>query len=280
MSAGDPAPVRYRAIWISDFHLGTKTCRADCLLDFIRHHDAEMLYLVGDAVDGWSLKRSWYWDQTCNDILQKLLRKARKGTRVTYIPGNHDAFARSYTGMSFGGIAVKQQAVHVTADKRKLLVMHGDEFDSVVRHSRWLATIGSVLYEFTIHLNRWFNKVRASFGRPYWSLSAYLKHKVKNAVMVMDNFEHALVAEAKRRDVDGVVCGHIHRASIRRVDGIDYYNCGDWVESCTALVEHVDGSMELIHWPQPVGSALSGRPHQSPSPALVPAREETAAVSE
>jgi UDP-2,3-diacylglucosamine pyrophosphatase LpxH len=270
MTTQDGSARAYRTIWISDFHLGTKTCRADCLLDFIRRHESEYLYLVGDVVDGWKLKRSWFWDQTHNDVIQKLLRKARKGTKVTYIPGNHDAFARSYAGLSFGGVAVRQQAVHLTADRRRLLVMHGDEFDCCVMHAPWLARLGSVLYEFTIRLNHWFNRIRALAGRPYWSLSAYLKHRVKKALMVMDNFEHALVAEAQRRGACGVVCGHIHRAAIRRVDGIDYYNTGDWVESCTALVEHFDGSMEIVTWSHsPSAAAVAGR--ELPLPDALPA---------
>jgi UDP-2,3-diacylglucosamine pyrophosphatase LpxH len=239
----------FRTIWISDFHLGTRTCRPHSLLDFLKRHESEYLYLVGDVVDGWQLKKTWYWEQSHNDVIQKLLRKARKGTRVMYIPGNHDAFARGYVGLRFGGISVQQQAIHTTVDGRRLLVLHGDEFDSVVTHSRWLASLGSSAYVFTIHLNHWFNIVRRRMGYPYWSLSAYLKHKVKNAVSVMDNFEHAVAAEARKAKADGVVCGHIHRAAIRVLDGITYYNCGDWVESCTALVEHFDGSMEIVEWP-------------------------------
>ena len=238
----------YRSIFISDFHLGTKTCRAHDLLDFLRHHDAQFIYLVGDIVDGWQLKKTWYWSQEHNDVIQKLLRKSRKGAMVRYIPGNHDAFARQYVGHHFGGIDVTESAIHMTADGRTLLVVHGDTFDAVVTQSKWLASLGSSAYEFAIRLNYVFNAVRRLFGYSYWSLSAWLKHKVKNAFTYIDAFERTLAAEAKRHQADGVVCGHIHRASIRDCDGVVYYNTGDWVESCTALVEHHDGRMELLTW--------------------------------
>lgn len=238
----------YRTIWISDIHLGTPACQAERLLDFLKHHDSQYLYLVGDVFDGWRLKRGWFWKQSYNDVIQKILRRARKGCKITYIPGNHDSFARDYDSLQLGGIVIRKQAEHTTVDGRKLLVLHGDEFDGVVTTARWLAHIGSVMYDFTIVLNRGFNRIRALFGRPYWSLSAWLKHKVKNAVMFIDRFEDSVALEAKRHGADGVVCGHIHRAAIRDFGGVTYYNTGDWVESCTALVEHVDGSMEIITW--------------------------------
>lgn len=241
-------PHIYRSIFISDFHLGTKTCRAHDLLDFLRHHDAQFIYLVGDIIDGWQLKKTWHWSQEHNDVIQKLLRKARKGAIITYLPGNHDAFARQYIGHSFGGIAVEDSALHLTADGRSLLVLHGDTFDAVVTQSKWLASLGSTAYEFAIRLNYVFNKVRRLFGYPYWSMSAWLKHKVKNAFTYIDAFEHTLAGEARRHGADGVVCGHIHRASIRECEDVTYYNTGDWVESCTALVEHDDGRMELVNW--------------------------------
>lgn len=238
----------FRSIFISDFHLGTRTCRAHDLLDFLKHHDAQFIYLVGDIVDGWQLKRSWYWSQNHNDVIQKLLRKARKGAIVTYIPGNHDGFARGYIGHHFGGIAVVEDALHLTADGRTLLVLHGDKFDGVITQSPWLAHLGSAAYEVAIGLNYVFNRIRRRLGFPYWSLSAWLKHKVKNAFTYIDAFERTLAGEARRHKADGVVCGHIHRASIRDCEGVTYYNTGDWVESCTALVEHHDGRMELINW--------------------------------
>ncbi len=239
----------FRTIWISDIHLGTPACQAERLLDFLKHHDSEYLYLVGDVFDGWRLKRGWFWKQSYNDVIQKILRRARKGCRITYIPGNHDSFVRDYDGLQLGGITIRRRTEHTTVDGRRLLVLHGDEFDGVVTTARWLAHLGSVMYDFTIWLNHGFNRVRRLFGKPYWSLSAWLKHQVKNAVMFIDCFEDVLACEARERGADGIVCGHIHRATIRNLGDVTYYNTGDWVESCTALVEHVDGSMEIISWP-------------------------------
>lgn len=245
-----PEARHYRAIWISDIHLGTPACQAERLLDFLKHHDSQYLYLVGDVFDGWRLKRGWFWKQSYNDVIQKILRRARKGCRITYIPGNHDSFARDYDGLHLGGIEIAKRTEHQTVDGRRLVVMHGDEFDGVVTTAPWLARLGSVMYDFTIVLNRGFNRVRRWFGKPYWSLSAWLKHQVKNAVMFIDRFEEAVAHEAKKHGAAGIVCGHIHRAAIREMGGVTYYNTGDWVESCTALVEHVDGSMEIITWPE------------------------------
>lgn len=248
MTESKQEPTRYRTIWISDLHLGTRGCKADCLLDFLKHHEADFLYIVGDFFDGWALKKSWYWDQKHNDVVQKILRKVRKGTHTVYIPGNHDEFARAYTGFTFGGITVLRDAIHTTADGRKLLVLHGDEFDGVVRYARWLAVLGSAAYDAALVINTWFNAVRRMFGRPYWSLSAYLKHKVKNAVQFIYDFEKTVADEARKREVDGVVCGHIHRAEMREFEGVLYCNDGDWVESCTALIEQMDGKLEIVHW--------------------------------
>lgn len=239
---------RYRAIWISDVHLGTRGCKAEFLLDFLKHTDSDYLYLVGDIIDCWRLRRSWYWAQSHNDVVQKLLRKARKGTRVVYVPGNHDEPLRAYTEMQFGGVTVLVEAIHETADGRRLLVLHGDEFDGIVKYARWLALLGDRAYNLMIFVNHWFNRARRRLGYPYWSLSAYLKLKVKNAVDYINEFEEAVAAEARRRGVDGVVCGHIHKAEIRRVGDILYCNDGDWVESCTALVEHGDGRLEIVDW--------------------------------
>lgn len=241
-------PRRYRAIWISDIHLGTRGCQSDFLLDFLRNTESEYLYLVGDIIDGWSLRRSWFWDQKHNDVIQKLLRKARKGTRVIYIPGNHDEFAREYLGMMFGGIAIEEHAVHTLLDGRRLLVTHGDEFDNVVRYAKWLAVLGDLAYQAVLSLNHWFNRVRRRMGYPYWSLSAYLKHRVKNAVQFIEDYESMVVREAALYRVDGVVCGHIHKAELREIDGLLYCNDGDWVESCTALVETLEGELEILHW--------------------------------
>lgn len=251
-----PATGRYRAIWISDTHLGTRGCKADFLLDFLRHNDSDYLYLVGDIVDGWQLKRSWFWPQSHNDILQKVLRKARKGTQVIYVPGNHDEFARQYVDATFGGIKVAPWVIHTTADHRRLLVLHGDQFDGIVACARWLALLGDQAYKAVLVINHWFNYFRRRFGYPYWSLSAYLKHKVKNALQYIDDFENAVAQEAAHRSAHGVVCGHIHKAEIRRIGDILYCNDGDWVESCTALVEKNDGKLEIIHW----GHVLAEQP--------------------
>jgi UDP-2,3-diacylglucosamine pyrophosphatase LpxH len=240
------ATLRVRTVWISDLHLGTAGCQAPALLTFLREVECETLYLVGDIVDGWQLRRSWYWPQSHNDVVQKILRKARKGTRVVFVPGNHDEFARRYVGHSFGGVEVVDDCIHVTADGRRLWVTHGDLFDGVVQCARWLAHLGDAAYEFTLRANRWFNVARARMGLPYWSLSRYLKLKVKRAVSYVGDFEAAVAREARRRGAHGVVCGHIHHAEIRTIDGVLYCNDGDWVESLTALVERHDGRLELM----------------------------------
>ena len=240
--------LRFRSLWISDVHLGTPGCQAHALLDFLKRTECETLFLVGDIVDGWQLRRSWFWPQAHNDVVQKLLRKVRKGTRVIFVPGNHDEFARRYLGHRFGGIEVVQDWVHRTADGRLLWVTYGDLFDDVVQCATWLAHVGDQLYELTLRLNRHLNSLRARLGLPYWSLSGYLKQKVKRAVAYVGDFEAAVAKEARRRGVDGVVCGHIHRAELREIDGIVYANDGDWVESLTALAEYADGRLEIIDW--------------------------------
>ena len=239
---------RYRALFLSDLHLGTRGCQAELMLDFLRHHDAETIYLVGDIIDGWRLKSGWYWPQAHNDIIQKLLRKVRKGARMIYVPGNHDEFARDYLGMTFGGVEVVQDAIHTASDGRRYLVTHGDQFDIVVRHARWLAHFGDWAYETALFTNTYFNLIRRKLGFPYWSFSAWAKLKVKNAVNFIGAFEEALSQEALRRDVDGVICGHIHHAAIRQVNGVTYVNTGDFVESCTVVAEHDDGRLEVIRW--------------------------------
>lgn len=244
----EESPTRFRSVFISDLHLGTPGCQAEVLIDFLKHHPSDMLYLVGDIIDGWQLRRRWYWPQAHNDVVQKLLRCARKGCRVIYIPGNHDEFARQFLGQHFGGIEVMEETVHVTADGRRLWIIHGDYFDAVVQCAKWLAYVGDNLYEFSLRLNRHINSWRARLGLPYWSLSRYLKHRVKRALNFITAFEAAVAAEARRRGLDGVVCGHIHRAEIRMIDGVLYCNDGDWVESCSALVEHMDGRLEIVEW--------------------------------
>jgi UDP-2,3-diacylglucosamine pyrophosphatase LpxH len=241
-------PRRFRTLFLSDVHLGTKGCQAEQLLDFMRHHEADEIYFVGDIVDGWQLKSNWYWPQSHNDVVQKILRQARKGTRIVYVPGNHDEFLRDYYGTHFGGIEVVEDAVHHAANGRRYLVIHGDHFDLVVKHARWLALLGDHAYDAAIVLNRVFNSVRHHLGYPYWSMSQWLKLKVKNAVSYIGKYEQTLVDEAHRRGVDGVICGHIHHATIHDDFGVRYMNCGDWVESCTAIAEHADGRFEIITW--------------------------------
>ena len=246
---GGPQTHRYRSIFISDLHLGTPGCQAAALQSFLKHNPSDNLYLVGDIIDGWQLRRKWYWPQAHNDVVQKLLRRVRKGCRVVFVPGNHDEFARAFVDHSFGGIEVLEEAVHTTADGRRLWVVHGDYFDGVIQCAKWLAYVGDNLYEFTLRLNRHLNSLRVRMGLPYWSLSAYLKCKVKKAVGYINDFEVAVAQEARRRGYQGVVCGHIHRAEMRDIQGVLYCNDGDWVESCSALVEHFDGRLELVFWP-------------------------------
>ena len=238
--------LRVRTVWISDLHLGTPGCQALALLEFLRRVECDTLFLVGDIIDGWQLRRQWYWPQAHNDVVQKLLRKARKGTRVIFVPGNHDEFARRYAQHSFGGIEVEQEWIHTLADGRRLWVTHGDLFDGVIQCAKWLAHVGDWAYEFTLRLNSRLNSLRARLGLPYWSLSRFLKLKVKRAVSYVGQFEEAVAREARQRGVDGVVCGHIHHAEMRMVNGVLYCNDGDWVESLTALVEHDDGRLAII----------------------------------
>ena len=243
-----PRPQHHRTIWISDVHLGTRGCKADLLLDFLRHNESDMLYLVGDIVDGWRLKRAWFWRPSHNEVIDEILRKARAGTRVIYVPGNHDEALRPYVGHSLAGVEVIGEAIHETADGRRLLVIHGDHFDGVVMYARWLAYLGDWAYATALRLNDIVAAVRRALGMPYWSLSRWLKNQVKNAVEYIARFENAVVREALRRQLDGVVCGHIHKAEIRQMAGILYCNDGDWVESCTALVEDYAGRLQIIAW--------------------------------
>ena len=238
----------YRTIWISDIHLGSKGSQSEHLLEFLKYNDSEYLYLVGDIIDGWRLTKKWYWPQSHNDVIQKILRKARKGTKVFYIPGNHDEGSRSFIGLTFGDIKIRNQAFHLTAKEKKLWVVHGDMFDHVIQHARWLAYIGDSAYTFLLCINKWFNDLRRFFNLPYWSLSQYLKLKVKKAVSFINAYETLMVKEAHRRGCDGVVCGHIHKSELKEINNLIYANDGDWVESLTALVEHKDGELEIVNW--------------------------------
>jgi UDP-2,3-diacylglucosamine pyrophosphatase LpxH len=259
--------MQYRTIWISDIHLGTSGCQANYLLDFLKHNEAETFYLVGDIIDGWRLKKSWYWPQAHNDVIQKLLRKVRKGAEVFYIPGNHDEMARQFIGMTFGEIQIHNEMIHVTADGKRLWVTHGDLFDSVMQYAKWLAYLGDTAYTCILVVNRWFNNIRIKLGFQYWSLSQYLKHKVKNAVSFIADFEAIMAREARKRKCDGVVCGHIHKAEIREIDGLLYCNDGDWVESLTALVETFEGELKIIHWPH----ILDESAEKAPDPIVITA---------
>lgn len=268
ISAEAPA-LKFRAVFISDVHLGTRGCQAELLLDFIKSIECDTLYLVGDIIDGWKLKSGWHWPQAHNDVVQKILRLARKGVNVIYVPGNHDEVARDYCGVHFGGVVIARDHIHETADGRRFLVTHGDEFDGVVQHAKWLAFLGDWSYRTILTLNTWFNLIRRRMGFGYWSLSAYLKVKVKNALQFIENFETAVADEARRRGVDGVICGHIHKAEMREIQGVMYINDGDWVESCTALVEHMDGRLEILEWAKLRSWSMIGRRAGEVEPELL-----------
>jgi UDP-2,3-diacylglucosamine pyrophosphatase LpxH len=242
-----------RAIFISDVHLGTRACQADRLLEFLSEHRSDYLFLVGDIIDFWSMKRGVYWSAAQNTLVQKILKRARHGVKVVYVPGNHDEAAREHAGASFGAIAVEQEFVHTAADGRRYLLLHGDEFDQVTKYHRWIAVLGDRTYEFLVQLNVLLSKARRMLGMSgYWSLAGYAKRKVKSALEFIYDFEDSVMRHAHRRQVDGVICGHIHAAAMRERDGLRYINCGDWVDSCTAVLEHIDGRMELVHWRAPV----------------------------
>ncbi len=239
---------RYRTIWISDLHLGWRPCQAGALLDFLKHHDADHWYLVGDILDGWALKKSWNWPQSHNDVIQKILRKVRKGARVVCVPGNHDDFLKEFARLSFGGILILPDTFHETADGRRLWILHGDRFDSIVHYAPWLTVLGNNGYDWMIYVGNLLNRIRRRLGFAEWSLSAYVKQRVKNIIRFITDYEQAMVREARRQGADGVVCGHIHKAEIKTLDDQLYCNTGDWVESCTAIAEHFDGRLELIRW--------------------------------
>ena len=257
--SGGRQTMRVRSVFVSDVHLGSKGCRADLLLEFLRSVEVDYLFLVGDIVDLWAMRKNFYWPQEHNNVLRTVLGKAKGGTRVVYVPGNHDEDLREFCGSVFGNLEIHREFVHRTADGRQLLVMHGDEFDAVVKCSPWLAKLGSTAYDFTLWLNHHVNAVRRLFGLSYWSLSNYLKHRVKNAVQYITSFEQAVAHAARRRGVDGVVCGHIHRAEIADIGGVQYCNDGDWVESCSALVEDMNGRLSIWSWAEMRTKMLAGQ---------------------
>lgn len=243
----------YRTLWISDVHLGTPGCKAAHLVNFLKSHTCDTLYLVGDIIDGWKLTGGWYWPQEHTNVVRKVLTKSKRDTQVVYVTGNHDEFLRKFVDyrLQIGNIRLVNEHEHVTADGRRLLVMHGDQFDVITRYHKWIALAGDALYEGAMHFNQWFNRGRALFGMRYWSLSAFAKQRVKTAVNLISSFEESLAHECRRRGFDGVICGHIHHAEIRDIGGITYHNCGDWVESCTALGEDAQGKIHIIRWATP-----------------------------
>jgi UDP-2,3-diacylglucosamine pyrophosphatase LpxH len=259
----------FRTIWISDVHLGTRGCNHELLIDFLDHTDSETMYLVGDIIDGWRLKKKVYWPPEHNDIVWRILKRAKRGTRIVYIPGNHDEMVRPFSGMNLGGVEIMRAAFHDTADGRRLMVLHGDEFDTIMLAHRWLAFVGDALYHVMMKLNNWVAGARKRLGLPYWSISKAAKHKVKNAVEFISKYEEVVARAAAERGVDGVVCGHIHTAEFRTFDHdgkqIEYWNDGDWVEGCNALVEHFDGTMEILHWPDEIARREAEQPAAAPS---------------
>lgn len=250
-----------RTVFLSDIHLGTRACQAERLLDFLRQHPAEQTYLIGDIIDFWAMSRSICWTPAQNTVVQKLLRRARHGERVVFIPGNHDEALRGYLGIVFGDIEVAGEFIHQAADGKRYLLIHGDQFDEVTRHHRWVAVLGDHAYEWLVRLNHWLSWLRRKLGRPgYWSLAGYAKRKVKTALNFIFDFEESALHHARERGLDGVICGHIHWATIREIGGLKYVNCGDWVDSCTAIVEHFDGRLELVHWGQAPVTPLLAAP--------------------
>ena len=264
---------KYRTIWISDVHLGTPGCKAEHLVDFLKHTECEHLYLVGDIIDGWKLRSAWYWPQEHTNVVRKVLTKAKRGTQIYYVTGNHDEFLRKFVGfgLAIGNIRIVNEHVHTAADGRRLLVTHGDAFDVITRYHRWIAHAGDLAYELTMHANHRLNQLRRVLGMRYWSLSAFAKKSVKNAVNIVSEFEQSVAHECRRRGLDGVVCGHIHHAEIRSIDGVQYHNSGDWVESCTALAEDFNGRIRVIRWVQ------ADHLHETPKVTPLVRRAATAA---
>lgn len=247
-SANSTQPQKYRAIWISDVHLGYKGCKADFLLDFLRSTETEYLYLVGDIIDVWSMKRTMYWPQSHNNVIRTILGKAKHNTKVVYIPGNHDEEFRAYNGMVFGNVEIHNDYVHTTADERRIYMLHGDKYDSMMKCSKFTEFVGNLGYDFILYANRLLDHARRRLGFRFWSLAKYIKNNIRNAMDHVRKFENIVAQDARRHGYDMVICGHIHHADIRLIDGVVYCNDGDWIEHCTALVEQLDGTIELIHW--------------------------------
>jgi UDP-2,3-diacylglucosamine pyrophosphatase LpxH len=261
---------RHRTIWLSDIHLGTPGCKAEFLVDFLKHNECETLYLVGDIIDGWKLRGSWFWPQEHTNVIRKLLTKSKRGTQTYYVTGNHDEFLRKFVGykLEIGNVRLVNEMIHHTADGRRLLVIHGDAFDVITRYHRWVAMAGDAAYQATMTANYWFNRARRRVGLPYFSLSAFAKQRVKTAVNVVSSFEESVAHECRRRGLEGVICGHIHHAEIRQIEGVTYHNCGDWVESCTALTEDFNGQLRVVRWVE--------IDHLNESPKVTPLRRAAA----
>ena len=260
----EPPKTHYRTIFLSDIHLGTRGCQAERLVHFLKHHHCETLYLVGDIIDGWRLRANFYWPQSHNNVLRRFFTLMKRGTRIVFVTGNHDEFLRKYSDLEVGNLCLVDQAVHETADGSRLLVVHGDQFDVITRYHRWVAFLGDLGYHLLLRLNRALNAARARFGYGYWSLSAWIKRRVKQAVNFVSDFEDAVAYQCRRRGFDGVVCGHIHHAEISDCDGVTYMNCGDWVESCTALVEDQAGRFRIVDWSTAALDETAGpRPYPS-----------------
>ncbi|MEO0497096.1 MAG: UDP-2,3-diacylglucosamine diphosphatase [Pseudomonadota bacterium] len=276
----DAAPTQYRSLFISDLHLGMRGCQAEMILDFLRHNEAETIYLVGDVFDGWAMRRRIFWPQTHNDVVQKLLRKARNGSRIIYVPGNHDEVMRSYLGTHFGGVEVVDRSIHETLDGRTFLVIHGDQFDLVVMNHRVLTAVGDRAYEAALWANRHYNRVRRALGFPYWSFSKWAKNQVKRAVAFIGDFEEVLASEARKIGVDGVICGHIHQAAMRKIHAVDYVNTGDWVESCTAIAEDHSGQLILINWANEMAENHAANAQSKANKAKVALKAELVARSD
>jgi len=251
-----------RAIFLSDIHLGTRACKAEQLLDFLRHYNTEHLFLVGDIIDFWAMKRGVHWTTDQNTFVQKVLRRARHGEKVFLIPGNHDEALRDHLDISFGDIRIVKEWVHTTANGKRYLLLHGDEFDQVTRHHRWVAILGDVSYNWLVRANGWLSWLRRKLGiSGYWSLAGYAKRRIKKAISFVFDFEDSVAHAARERQMDGVICGHIHVAAMKDLNGIMYINCGDWVDSCTAIVEHLDGRLELIHHKQSAVATINDAVH-------------------
>lgn len=263
---------KVRSIFLSDIHLGTRGCQADALLDFLKRHETEHLFLVGDIIDFWAMSRGVHWSPAQNTVVQKILRAARKGVKVVFVPGNHDEVLREHCGIDFGDIALRTEYLHTTADGKRYLLLHGDEYDQVTRHHRWVAVLGDIAYNLLVRINGWLSRARRLLRIPgYWSLAGYAKRRVKTAVSFIYDFEDSVIHATRARGVDGVICGHIHAATIRDIDGITYVNCGDWVDSCTAIVEHLDGRLQLVEWRLAARTLAATTPEPLAEPLEAPA---------